>query len=98
MKIILRKIGADATITFRVITTLTECGDKIGGKVLLKYTDCWIDCALSTEMNLALAAKNYSSDTNVDFETVWGQGHTMAERSGDSTSDFITWVNKCMVK
>lgn len=56
------------------------------------------DCALSTEMNLALAAKNYSSDTNVDFETVWGQGHTMAERSGDSTSNFITWVNECMKK
>ena len=49
-------------------------------------------------MNLALAAKNYSSDTNVDFETVWGQGHTMAERSGDSTSNFITWVNECMAK
>lgn len=98
MKIILRKIGADATITFRIITTLAECGDKIGGKVLLKYTDCWIDCALSTEMNLALAAKNYSSDTNVDFETVWGQKHTMAERSGDSTSNFITWVNECMAK
>ncbi len=56
------------------------------------------DCALSTEMNLALAAKNYSSDTNVDFETVWGQKHTMAERSGDSTSNFITWVNECMAK
>ena len=54
------------------------------------------DCALSTEMNLALAAKNYSSDTNVDFESVWGQKHTMAERSGDSTSNFITWVNECM--
>ena len=54
------------------------------------------DCALSTEMNLALAVKNYSSDSSVDFETVWGQGHTMAERSGDSTSNFITWVNECM--
>ena len=49
-------------------------------------------------MNFALADKNYSSDTNVDFETVWGQGHTMAERSGDSTSNFITWVNECIAK
>ena len=42
MKIILRKIGADATITFRIITTLAECGDKTGGKVLCKYTVGWI--------------------------------------------------------
>lgn len=54
------------------------------------------DCALSTEVNLALALANYSRNTYVDFETIWGAGHTMAERTGDSTANFITWVNTCM--
>lgn len=51
------------------------------------------DTALSTEINLALALKNYGID--VDFETVWGMGHTMAERSGNSNENFIKWVNEC---
>lgn len=53
------------------------------------------DTALSTEINLALALQNYG-DTDVDFETVWGQGHTQAERTGDSTTNFIKWVNECL--
>ncbi len=52
------------------------------------------DTALTTEVNLALALENYGAD--VDFETVWGQQHTMAERTGDSTTNFIEWVNQCM--
>ena len=58
------------------------------------------DTALSTEVNLALGLKAYGSD--VDFEMVWGQGHTKAERgaSGEELSDanFIAWVNECMSK
>ena len=54
------------------------------------------DCALTTEVNLALALENYSGVTDVDFETVWGMGHTQAERSGNSTDNFIAWVNACM--
>ena len=53
------------------------------------------DCALSTEMNLALALQNYALVESVDFETVWGQGHTQAERSGNSTDNFISWVEEC---
>ena len=53
------------------------------------------DCALSTEVNLALALENYDSVESVDFETVWGQGHTQAERSGNSTDNFISWVEDC---
>jgi hypothetical protein len=56
------------------------------------------DCALSTEMNLALALENYEGVDSVDFETVWGQGHTMAERTGESTSNFVEWVNACMAQ
>ena len=51
------------------------------------------DTALSTEVNLALALENYGAD--VDFETVWGQAHVEAERTGDSTSNFIAWVVEC---
>ena len=54
------------------------------------------DCALSTEVNLALALEDYEAVESVDFETVWGAGHTMAERTGNSTENFISWVNKCM--
>lgn len=52
------------------------------------------DTALSTEINLALALESYGAD--VDFETVWGEGHTMAERTGNSTDNFIQWVNECL--
>ncbi|MBQ7535824.1 MAG: tannase [Stomatobaculum sp.] len=54
------------------------------------------DTALTTETNLALAVAAYGPGHDVDFETVWGQGHTMAERTGESTENFISWVNKCM--
>jgi hypothetical protein len=51
------------------------------------------DTASTVEVNLALALKSYSGVNGVDFETVWGQGHTKAERTGESTSNFINWVN-----
>ena len=54
------------------------------------------DTALTTEVDLDLALENYEGMEDVDFETVWGAGHTMAERSGDSTENFIEWVNACM--
>ena len=52
------------------------------------------DTSLTTEVNLALALKNYGVD--VDFATIWGGGHTMAESTGDSVTNFIEWVNKCL--
>ena len=54
------------------------------------------DCALSTEVNLALALQNYDQVKSVDFATVWGQGHTQAEVTGTSTENFISWINECM--
>ena len=54
------------------------------------------DTALSTEVNLALAAEANPNVESVDFATVWGQGHTMAERTGDADTNFIDWVNDCM--
>ena len=54
------------------------------------------DTSTCVEMNLALALKNYGK--NVEFTTVWDQGHTTAERKGSSysTSNFISWVADCM--
>lgn len=54
------------------------------------------DTALTSEVNLAQALKNYGSD--VEFTTVWGLQHTEAERTGDSTQNFITWVNECVAR
>jgi len=53
------------------------------------------DTATTTEANLAQALKNYGVES-IDFEAVWGQYHSEAERSGDATSNFISWVNDCM--
>lgn len=50
------------------------------------------DAPLNTEMNLALALQNHSDVISVDFETIWNQGHTEAEDSGDATDNFISWV------
>lgn len=30
----------------------------------------------------------------IDFATVWGLAHTMAERTGDATTNFIAWVHQ----
>jgi hypothetical protein len=51
------------------------------------------DTANTTEVNLMLALQNYGID-NVDFATVWGMGHTMAERTGNATTNFTKWVEE----
>ena len=53
------------------------------------------DTALTTELNLALALKANTGVESVDFATVWGQGHTEAERTGSATENFIAWVREC---
>jgi hypothetical protein len=50
------------------------------------------DTANTVELNLALALQRYEGVADVDFATVWNQGHTLAERTGDSTDNFIAWV------
>ncbi|MDO4648594.1 MAG: subtype A tannase [Eubacteriales bacterium] len=52
------------------------------------------DTSVTTELNLAQALEN--EGTEVDFAAVWGQEHTMAETSGDSTENFIAWIHECM--
>jgi hypothetical protein len=53
------------------------------------------DTALTVEANLALALENTDSVSNVDFATVWGMKHVVAERTGEGTTNFIDWVNTC---
>lgn len=54
------------------------------------------DTALTVEMNLALALRQNSHVEDVEFQTVWGQGHTMAERTGSGETNFIAWVAECL--
>lgn len=54
------------------------------------------DTALTVETNLALALSQCAGVKDVDFATVWGMQHTLAERSGDSTTNFIAWVDGCV--
>ena len=51
------------------------------------------DTSLCTEADLALALENYGVD--VQFTTVWDQGHTQAERTGSASAIFIAWVEEC---
>lgn len=51
------------------------------------------DAASTVGINLALALQALGN-TKVDFATVWGQGHTMAERTGDGAANFIAWVKE----
>jgi len=52
------------------------------------------DTSLCTEANLALGLLNYGI-TDVDFKTIWNQGHTQAEDSGNGTDNFMEWVIEC---
>lgn len=63
----------------------------ISGKWRIRTGIMQGDTASTVEINLALALAN-AGVSKLDFATVWGQGHTMAERSGGGTSNFIAWV------
>lgn len=54
------------------------------------------DTSLTVETNLALALEDTDAVRSVDFATVWGMKHVEAERTGDSTANFIAWVNACL--
>ena len=80
---------------------LLKSEDGYGTSSVAKYwrirTGAWqSDTALCTEVNLMLALEQSESVKDVDFATVWGMKHTMAERTGNSTDNFIAWVNDCI--
>ncbi len=61
-------------------------------------TGAWqSDTSVTTEINLGLSLSQYKNVKDVDFEMVWGVGHEKAESVGDSTENFIEWVNNCMI-
>ena len=48
------------------------------------------DTSNVVEMNLYLALKNYGK--NAQLTSVWDKEHTEAERKGESTTNFISWI------
>ena len=91
--------GALLTIMPSPLYYLLSSSEGYQSSNVAKYfrinTGLWqSDTAVNTEANLVLTLQNYGS--NVDYSFVWGQEHTMAERSGDSTTNFIEWVNECV--
>ena len=97
-------LGKDVSYRMNAYNPMYYIEDYYEGCGTSKVADYWRirtginqgDTALSTEINLALALRSYGKD--VDFETVWGQGHTMAERTGNSTDNLIEWINSCLNK
>lgn len=53
------------------------------------------DTSLCTEANLALALSHYDGVSDVAFTPVWGQGHMLAEQSGDAEGNLVAWVVAC---
>ena len=53
-----------------------------------------MNTSVTTEINLAL--ERYDGVKSVDFEDVWAQGHTEAERTGYSAENFSKWVKSCV--
>ena len=54
------------------------------------------DTSFTVETNLALALEQCGDVDSVEFNPVWDQGHTQAERTGSANSNFINWVNECL--
>ena len=47
------------------------------------------------EINLYLLLKSDKDVAKVDYTTVWGQEHSMAERKGNAVQNAIEWINSC---
>ncbi|WP_261379148.1 subtype A tannase [Streptococcus sp. sy018] len=99
------ELGTDLTTRLNMYTPLYYLLDSYDGKGTANVARFWRirsginqgDTALTTEINLALALKQYGIDS-VDFATVWGQAHTQAEISGNSSDNFISWVNESLAQ
>ena len=97
-------LGNDTTTRQNIYNPLYYLSDYYDGYQTSSVAKYWRirsgitqgDTALTVETNLALALNNYKGVSDVDFETVWNQGHTEAERTGKATINFISWVNECM--
>lgn len=54
------------------------------------------DTSFTVETNLALALEHCDDVESVEFNPVWGQGHTKAERTGSPDANFMNWINECL--
>lgn len=96
-------LGNKAEVRVNMYSPLYYLCESCGGYGKSKVADHWrirtgicqSDTALCTEVNLALALAGGGPGRDVDFATIWGLGHTMAEETGNSTENFINWVNQC---
>ena len=81
----------------KYMTSYIEVPRK-SGKSFLAAVMCLfaLICDGEPGAEVLIAANSAKQAFEVDFETVWGQGHTEAERTGSSTENFITWVHDCM--
>ncbi len=94
-------LGNDMEYRLKMFSPLYYLLKKSEGYQSSTVASCWrirsginqSDTALTTEVNLALALQMYGAD--VDFETVWEQGHTQAERSGKGSTNLVEWVKEC---
>jgi hypothetical protein len=97
-------IDMETETTTDIVTTLSKIDnskwqyneeDGVYWQVGISYCENPADEKYETlGIFVPLALENYGRE--VDFETVWGSGHTMAERTGNSTENFIAWVNECL--
>ncbi len=98
------KFGTSSSVRQNMYNPMFYVSDAYAGYGTSKVAPYWRihtginqgDTATTVEANLALELKQNPNVKGVDFETVWGQGHTTAERTGDSTDNFIKWVNTCV--
>ena len=85
------------TPLYYLLETSEGCGSStVARRWRIRSGIAQSDTALTTELNLALALENDARVDSVDFESVWAQKHVEAERSGNSSGNFIAWVNACM--
>nr|WP_295001552.1 subtype A tannase [uncultured Methanobrevibacter sp.] len=54
------------------------------------------DTSQCVDVNLYLAVSDRVGFDNVEFSTVWDEGHARAERIGSPTTNFINWVHNCL--
>lgn len=97
-------LGTDLTTRIQMYTPLYYLSEAYDGTNSSNLASYWRirsginqgDTALATETNLALALENSGRVKDVDFATVWGQGHTDAEISGTASENLIQWIDESM--
>ena len=91
-------LGINITTRLNMYNPMYYLIDYYGGKGTSDVADYFrintgiaqSDTGNVVEMNLYLALLNYGK--NVEFTTVWEKQHVEAERTGDATTNFISWI------